>query len=227
SAYDSYPRPHDRNDQQADPHFAAARTGTGTRTNVRRNCQADGHSRRESQKSSEDRTGTHLSRNANRRRGRFASGRFHRRPRGRVSGRGCDQRQLERPDFAGTAHADTARRKSHQDAFWPRRRQRAYARRSGPIVRGDTRTHSPDRSEGAAEAATSIALAEVAGVYGWCPGLKSFHHRDAESRGKQRKGARFDRAFFFVDRSFEHYLCQASLAECKWHLCGMTRYLPT
>ncbi len=68
---------------------------------------------------------------------------------------------------AGAAHPDSARRESHQDALWPGRRQRAYARRSRPVVRGHSRTHSADRSQGVAEVAASIAFAEIAGVHGW------------------------------------------------------------
>ena len=83
------------------------------------------------------------------------------------AGRSGDQRQLERPDFAGAAHADAARRKSHQDAVRAGRRQRAHARRSRPVVRGDPRTHPADRSQGAAETTASVALAETAGVHGW------------------------------------------------------------
>ena len=43
--------------------------------------------------------------------------------------------------------------------------------RSRAVVRGHPRTHPPDRSQGAAQAAASVALAEVAGVYGWGEGL--------------------------------------------------------
>ena len=80
-------------------------------------------------------------------------------------------------------HADAARRESHQDALRPRRRQRAHARRSRPIVRRHPRTHPPDRSQGAAQAASSIALAEVASVYGRREGLSGFRQVFADSRG--------------------------------------------
>ena len=47
----------------------------------------------------------------------------------------------------------------------------AHAGRSRAVVRGHPRTHPPDRSQGAAEIAASVAVAEVAGVYGWGEGL--------------------------------------------------------
>ena len=71
----------------------------GREPTSRRNRQAHGHSGSKSPEGPEDRTGANLSRNANRRRGRFASWRLHRRPRGSFSGRSGDQRQPERPDF--------------------------------------------------------------------------------------------------------------------------------
>jgi len=54
-------------------------------------------------------------------------GDFIGRPRGRFSGRSRDQRQPQRPDFAGVAHADPARREGHQDALRTGRRFRAHA----------------------------------------------------------------------------------------------------
>ena len=46
-----------------------------------------------------------------------------------------------------------ARRKDHQNAFWPPGRQRAYARRGRPALRRHARAHPPDRSQGSAQAA--------------------------------------------------------------------------
>jgi DNA-directed RNA polymerase sigma subunit (sigma70/sigma32) len=166
-AYDSHPGAHDRDDQQADPHFAAAGAGAGTRTHQRRNRQAHGHSGGESAESSQDRAGADLPRNADWRRGRFASGRLHRRPGRRLAGRSRDQREPQGPDRTGSAHADPARRKSHQDALRSRRRQRAHSGRGRAIVRGHPRTHPPDRSQSTAQVTPSLALAEVAGIYGW------------------------------------------------------------
>ena len=172
-AYDSHPGAHDRNHQQADPHLASAGAGTGTRAYVGRNRQAHGHSGGESAESFEDRAGADLPRNANRRRGRFASGRLHRRPRRGFTGRSGDQREPEGPDGTGPAHADSARRKSHQDALRPRRRQRAHSGRSRAELRRHPRTHPPDRSQSPAQTAPSVALAEAAGVHGWSEGLRA------------------------------------------------------
>ena len=106
----------------------------GREPTVGRNRQAHGHSGGQGPQGAEDRAGADLARNADRRRGRFAPGRLHRRPRRRLAGRGRDQRQPEGPDRAGAAHADAARREGHQDALRPGRRQRAHAGRSRPVV---------------------------------------------------------------------------------------------
>ena len=144
----------------------AAGAGTGTRTDHRRNRQAHGHSGVQGAQDPEDRAGTDFARDADRRRRRFASRRFHRRQ-GRGFAVGCgDQSEPEGADVFGVEDADAARRKSDQDAVRAGRRQRAHARRSRPIVRRDARAHPADRSEGAAQAAASFAFAEVAGVSG-------------------------------------------------------------
>ena len=89
---------------------------------------------------------------------------------------------------------NAARRKGHQDALRSGRRLRAHAGRSRPVVCGDSRTHPPNRGQGAAEAAASIAFAEAAGVYGWGSGLGS-NHGDTEARRKSRQRHGFGRAF--------------------------------
>ncbi len=99
---------------------------------------------------SEDCARANLARNAHRRRRRFASRRLHRRQGRGFAFRCGHQFEFEGTDFLGAEDADAARRKSHQDAFWPGRRQRAYARRSRTVVCCHPRTNSPDRSEGAA-----------------------------------------------------------------------------
>src|SRR4029077_4151836 len=117
--------------------------------------------------------GTDLTRNANRRRGRFAPGRLHRRSRGSFSRGSGDQREPEGPDRTGPAHADPARRESHQDALRPRRRFGAHAGRGRAELRGNPRTYPPDRSQSATEVASSLALAKAARVHGWSAGLTS------------------------------------------------------
>ena len=93
-------------------------------------------------------------------------GRLHRRPRGGLAGRSGDQRQPQGADGAGAAHAHAARGEGDQDALRAGRRLRAHAGRSGPVVRGHPRTHPPNRGQGAAQAASSLALAQAAGVHG-------------------------------------------------------------
>ena len=55
-----------------------------------------------------------------------------------------DQYQFERADGVGAEDPDAARGKSHQDALWPRRRQRAHAGRGRTELCRHARTHSPD-----------------------------------------------------------------------------------
>ena len=114
----------------------------------------------------QDRAGADFARDADRRRGRFASWRLHRRPPGGLPRRGRDQPEPEGTDRVGAEDADAARRAGHQDAVRRRRRQRAHARRSGPELRGHPRAHPPDRGEGAAQAAASVAKPEAARVPG-------------------------------------------------------------
>src|SRR5262249_42260646 len=93
----------------------------------------------------------------------------------------------------------------HQDALRPRRRQRAHARRSRPVVRGHTRTYPADRGKGAAEVKASVAFAEVAGVYGWSKRLAvSTNHvgtaasavQPSASSAAKRKPRSGERGFF-------------------------------
>src|SRR5208337_3794321 len=95
-----------------------------------------------------------------------------------------------RPDFAGAAHADPARGEGHQDALRTGRRFGAHAGRSWTVVRGNPRTHPPNRSQSAEKTPASITLAEVAGVYGRGKGLSQ-----KEEVRWQKWGAR-DRALF-------------------------------
>ena len=73
--------------------------------------------------------GADLARDADRRRGRIAPGRFHRRPERDFALRRGDQSESARADRAGPEDADAARREDHQDALRPGRRQRAHAGR--------------------------------------------------------------------------------------------------
>ena len=113
----------------------------------------------------EDRAGADLARDADRRGGRFASGRLHRGSAGRVAGRSGHQPEPEGTDRVGAEDADAARGEGHQDAVRRRRRQRAHARRSRPELRGHPRAHPADRSQGAAQAAASVAQSRSCGRF--------------------------------------------------------------
>src|SRR5581483_7142269 len=92
-------------------------------------------------------------------------------------------------NVTSVAHADSARRESDQDALRAGGRQRAHAGGSRAVIRGDTRTHPPDRSQGAAQAAASLEVAETAGVYGWSARLESGCRLQATASGSHK--ARF------------------------------------
>ena len=102
------PGPHDRDHQQADPHVARAGAGTGSRADLRGNRQADGYSGRKGPQGAEDRAGTDLARDADRRRGRFASRRLHRGPEHRVACRSGHQPEPQGADRGGAQDADAA-----------------------------------------------------------------------------------------------------------------------
>jgi hypothetical protein len=57
--------------------------------------------------------------------------------------------------------------------------ERAHPGRSRAVVRGHPRTYPPDRSQGAAQAASSVAFAKAAGVHGWSAGLEAYVVADA------------------------------------------------
>ena len=71
---------------------------------------------------------------------------------------------LKEQTSQGPAHAHPARGAGPQDALRRRRRRRAHARRSGPLVQRHARAHPPDRVEGAAQAAPPVAVEEAASV---------------------------------------------------------------
>src|SRR5437667_12070943 len=70
----SYSRAYDRDYQQIDTHLTLAGAGTRTRTNQRRDCQEDGHTRVQGTQGSEDRPGTNLFGDSHRGSRRFALG---------------------------------------------------------------------------------------------------------------------------------------------------------
>ena len=84
---------------------------------------------------------------------RIASGRFHHRPLRHFAFGSRHQSQPARADRTGSEDSYPARRKNHQDALRPGRRQRAHARRSGPELRRHPRAHPADRSQGSPQTA--------------------------------------------------------------------------
>src|SRR5262249_49390007 len=78
------------------------------------------------------------------------------------AGRRADERHAARADAPGVGGVDAARGAGAATAFWRRRGYRLHARGGGAALRRDARTHPPDRSQGAAQAAPAAA-APVAG----------------------------------------------------------------
>ncbi len=105
---------------------------------------AHGHSGGQGAQGVEDCAGAYLAGDANRRRGRLAFGRLHRRSPGGVAFRGGDRREPERVHLASAAHADASRGAGDQDALRLGRWFGAHARRGWPKLPGDARAHPTD-----------------------------------------------------------------------------------
>ena len=75
--------------------------------------------------------------------------------------RGGHQREPEGTDCARAAHPDCARGEDHEDALWSGGRLGAHARGGWPRVRCHPRAHSPDRSQGPAQAAAPVSLPQA------------------------------------------------------------------
>ena len=114
----------------------------------------------------QDRQGAAVAGNPGRRRGRFASRRFHRGQERDPPDRRRDPVQPARNHHAraGLAHPARGTRAAH--ALRHRHEHRPHAGRSRPAVLGDPRAHPPDRGEGAAEAEASVAVKEAAELFG-------------------------------------------------------------
>ena len=117
-------------------------------------------------KVSEDRQGADLARDADRRRGGFASRRFHRGQERGAADRGGDPVESARDDHArfGVSHAARGTRAAH--ALRHRHEHRSHAGGSRPAVLGDARAHPPDRGEGAQKAEAPEPVAEAAELLG-------------------------------------------------------------
>ncbi len=77
-AHDPHPGAHDRDDQQAESHLAPDAAGDGSRADAGRTRDQDGDARGQDPQGAQDRQGTDLDGDADRRRRGFAPRRFHR-----------------------------------------------------------------------------------------------------------------------------------------------------
>ena len=110
------------------------------------------HAAREGAQGSQDRQGADLARDADRRRGRFLSRRFHRgQERGAADRRG-DPVELARDHDARARLAHAARGARAAHALRHRHEHRPHSGRGRPAILGDARAHPPDRGQGAAQA---------------------------------------------------------------------------
>ncbi len=88
-------------------------------------------------------------------------GRLHRGQAGRLAGREHDRPLPAGADQQGPQLADAAGREGAAAALRPLRRLRAHPGGSRPGLRGHPRAHPPDRGQGPAQAAASLALQEA------------------------------------------------------------------
>ena len=85
---------------------------------------------------------------------------------GTITGRGGDPGQSRRADAQGLGDADATRRADPADALRHRTEGRLHPRRGRQTVRRHARTYSPNRGQGAAQAAPDRALAQPRGLHG-------------------------------------------------------------
>ena len=158
---------HDRDHQQTEPHFAPDASGNGPRSHSGRAGQSHGDAGRQDPQGDEDRQGTDFAGHPDRRRRRFAPGRFHRGQQHRISDGERHQHRPARSGQLGAGRPDPARSESAAHAVRHRHEHRPHPRGSRQAVRRDPRTHPPDRSQGAAQAAPSVARRHHAFVPGF------------------------------------------------------------
>ena len=148
---------------------------------------AHGDARREDPQDPQDLQGADLHGDADRRRRRFAPRRLHRGHLDRGAVRGRDVREPQGCHQRGAGHPHAARGQGAAHALRHRDVDRPHAGRGRQAVRRHARAHTPDRGQGAEEAAPSLAL----GATQELPGSGGIE-------GKQeRKGPR-KRPFSFV-----------------------------
>src|SRR5690348_3784430 len=154
-AHHPYPGAHDRDDQQVEPHLPPDAPAVRPRADAGRAGQGDGDARGQDPQGAQDRQGTHLDGDPDRRRRGLASGRLH---------RGHQRLLADRVGDRDGPDGDRARRarRSHPagsegaaHAFRHRHEHRPHPRGSRQAVRRHPRADPPDRGEGAAQAAAS------------------------------------------------------------------------
>ncbi len=116
-------------------------------------CQ-DGHARGQDPQDPQDRQGTHLDGDPDRRRRGQPPRRFHRRPGHPGPGRSGAAQQHARGGQGGARQPHPARSQGAAYAFWCGDEHRPHARRSGQAVRRYPRAHPPDRGQGPAQVAS-------------------------------------------------------------------------
>ncbi len=119
------------------------------------------HAAREGAEGAEDRQGAALARNAHRRRGGFASRRFHRGQERDPADRRGDPVEPARDHDARAGVTDAARGARAAHALRHRHEHRPHAGGSRPAVLGHPRAHPADRGEGAAEAEASEPVGKL------------------------------------------------------------------
>ena len=124
------------------------------------------HAAREGAQGPQDRQGAALAGDAGRRRGRFASRRFHPGPQRGAADRRRDPVQSARDHHARAGLADAARGTRAAHALRHRHEHRPHAGRGRPAVQRHPRAHPPDRGEGAAQAEASEPVKEAAELLG-------------------------------------------------------------
>ena len=156
-----HPRAHDRDHQQDRAHLPPDAARDRPRADAGGALREARHAAREGAQSSQDRQGADLARDADRRRGGFLSRRFHRgQERGAADRRG-DPVKLARDHDARARLAHAARGARAAHALRHRHEHRPHAGRGRPAILGDARAHPPDRSQGAQETQTSVALSKA------------------------------------------------------------------
>ena len=163
-AHHPHSRAHDRNHQQDRAHQPPDAQRDRPRADPRRARRKARHAAGEGPQGPQDRERAALARNARGRRGRFTPRRFHRGQERDPPDRRRDPVQPARNHHAGAGLADAARRTRAPHALRHRHEHGSYAGRSRPAVQRHPRTYSSDRGEGAAQAETSVAVAEAAVV---------------------------------------------------------------